>query len=347
MGMRGQQLSKPAVVRSNAVGRLGAAEQLRPDTLGITEDDDLETLKMGIIGCGNMGQSHISTMREIDSISIVALSDPVQANVDEAAAMVDGGGAQFDDYNALLADPDVQAVVVATPNFLHAEVTIAAFEAGKDVLCEKPMALTVDDCDAMCNTAQRLGRKLMAGQVLRLMHPFVEMRELIASGEIGEPRSANIERISGSWLFAFAKSDAWRMSKEKTGGLLYEINAHELDLLRSVFGEPTQVYAKSVNVANPNHDYEDTNLVLADFEGGQSATLYGSSASAFGRTTGTFFCSEGSVTYRWGFDEADARALRYQKFDDDEPTSGRVSRRPQSGPAQRRLRASLSGCWKT
>ena len=273
---------------------------LRPDTLGITEDDDLETLKMGIIGCGNMGQSHISTMREIDWISIVALSDPVQANVDEAAAMVDGGGAmvdgggaQFDDYNGLLADPDVQAVVVATPNFLHAEVTIAALEAGKDVLCEKPMALTVDDCDAMLNTAQRLGRKLMAGQVLRLMHPFVEMRELIASGEIGEPRSANIERISGSWLFAFAKSDTWRMSKEKTGGLLYEINAHELDLLRSVFGEPTQVYAKSVNVANPNHDYEDTNLVLADFEGGQSATLYGSSASAFGRTTGTFLLLRG------------------------------------------------------
>ncbi|MCY3802142.1 MAG: Gfo/Idh/MocA family oxidoreductase [Chloroflexi bacterium] len=280
----------------------------------------METLKMGIIGCGNMGQSHISTMREIDSISIAALSDPVQANVAEAAAMVDGGAAQFDDYNALLADPDVQGVVVATPNFLHAEVTIAALQAGKDVLCEKPMALTVEDCDAMWSTAQRLGRKLMAGQVLRLMHPFVEMRELIASGEIGEPRSANIERISGAWLFTFAKTDTWRMSKEKTGGLLYEINAHELDLLRSVFGEPTQVYAKSVNVANPNHDYEDTNLVLADFERGQSATLYGSSASAFGRTTGTFFCSEGSVTYRWGFDEADARALRYQKFDDDEPT---------------------------
>ena len=279
----------------------------------------METLKIGIIGCGNMGQSHISTMKEIDSISIAALSDPVRANVAEAAAMA-GGAAQFDDYNALLADPGVQAVVVATPNFLHAEVTIAALEAGKDVLCEKPMALAVDDCDAMWNTAQRLGRKLMAGQVLRLMHPFVEMRELIASGEIGEPRSANIDRISGSWVFTFAKTDTWRMSKEKTGGLLYEINAHELDLFRSVFGEPTQVYAKSVNIASPSHDYEDTNLVLAEFEGGQCATLYGSSASAFARTTGIFFCTEGSVSYGWGFEKSDSRVLQYQKFGDDEPT---------------------------
>ena len=267
-----------------------------------------------------MGQSHISTMKELDSISIAALSDPVEANVAEAAAMAGGGAAQFSHYSALLADPDVDAVVVATPNFLHAEVTIAALEAGKDVLCEKPMALTVDDCDAMWNTAQRLGRKLMAGQVLRLMHPFVDMREFIASGEIGEPRSANIERISGAWVFSLAKADTWRMSKEKTGGLLYEINAHELDLLRSVFGEPTQVYARSVNVASPSHDYEDTNLVLAEFAGGQSATLYGSSASAFARTTGTFFCTEGSVSYGWGFDKSDSRALHYKKFGDDEPT---------------------------
>ena len=267
-----------------------------------------------------MGQSHISIMRELNSISIAALSDPVGANVAEAAAMVDGDAARFDDYHALLADPDVQGVVVATPNYLHAEVTVAALEAGKDVLCEKPMALTVDDCDAMWNTAQRLGRKLMAGQVLRLMHPFVELRQLIASGEIGEPRSANIERISGAWVFTFAKTDTWRMSKEKTGGLLYEINAHELDLFRSVFGEPTQVYAKSVNIASPNHDYEDTNLVLAEFEGGQSATLYGSSASAFARTGGTFFCTEGSVSYRWGFEKHESRVLHYQKFGDDEPT---------------------------
>ncbi len=277
----------------------------------------MEALKIGIIGCGNMGQSHISIMRDLDSISVVALSDPVPENVAEAGGMVDGA-AEFSDYSVLLADPGVQAVVVATPNFLHREVTIAALEAGKDVLCEKPMALTVDDCDAMWNTSQRLGRKLMAGQVLRLMHPFVEMREFIASGEIGEPRSANIQRLSGSWVFTLAKTDPWRMSRQKTGGLLYEINAHELDLLRSILGEPTQIHARSVNVVSGSHDYEDTNLVLADFEGGKSATLYGSSASGFSRTDGSFFCTKGSVSYIRALDKGSF--LQYQKFDDDEPT---------------------------
>ena len=259
----------------------------------------METLKIGIIGCGNMGQSHISTMKALASISIAAVSDPVPENVAEAGAMVNDA-AEFGDYNALLASSDIQAVVVATPNYLHREVTIAALEAGKDVLCEKPMALSVDDCDAMWTTAQRLGQKLMTGQVMRLMHPFVEMREFIASGEIGEPRSANIQRISGSWVFNLAKTDQWRMSRQKTGGLLYEINAHELDLLRSVLGEPTRMYAQSLNVVSGGHDYEDTNLVLAEFEGDKLATLYGSSASGFSRTDGIFFCTKGSVSYQRG-----------------------------------------------
>ena len=278
----------------------------------------MESLKIGIIGCGNMGQSHISTMKALDSISIAAVSDPVPENVAEAGAMVNDA-AEFGDYNALLASSDIQAVVVATPSYLHREVTIAALEAGKDVLCEKPMAVSVDDCDAMWTTAQRLGRKLMTGQVMRLMHPFVEMREFIASGEIGEPRSANIQRISGSWVFNLAKTDQWRMSRQKTGGLLYEINAHELDLLRSVLGEPTRMYAQSLNVVSGGHDYEDTNLVLAEFEGDKLATLYGSSASGFSRTDGIFFCTKGSVSYQRGQVDKSS-GLHFQKFGDDEPT---------------------------
>ncbi len=277
----------------------------------------MESLNVGIIGCGNMGQSHISNIADTDLLSIVAVSDPVAENAEEAATMA-GNVAKFGDYSELLEREDVNAVIVATPNFLHREVTIAALEAGKDVLCEKPMALSSADCDAMWDTAQRLGRKLMAGQVLRLMHPFVDLRALIASGEVGEPRSANIDRINSSWIFGFAKSEHWRLSRDKTGGLLFEINAHEMDLLRCILGEPIQVFARSVNLLDARHDYEDSNMLLIDFEGGNTACFYGSSASGINHTGGVFFCTKGTVRYEWNF--RGETVLEYKRFDDEEAT---------------------------
>lgn len=133
------------------------------------------------------------------------------------------GGKAYDSYQALLADPEIDAVSVLTPNFTHAEISIAALKAGKHVLCEKPMAVTLADCEAMAETARQTGKKLMIGQNQRLTPAHRKARELLQSGAIGDvisfrttfPIPARITgalmgKIPGSWIKTAATSAQWR-----------------------------------------------------------------------------------------------------------------------------------------
>lgn len=286
----------------------------------------MERLRLGIIGCGGMGQSHIKTAAGMDLIEIPAVADALPENARAAAALA-GGSQTYSDYRELLQRDDIQAVVVATPNHLHREVTIAAVEAGKDVLCEKPMAIKLEDCDAMLEAARSCGRKLMVGQVLRLMHPFVDIRKLIASGELGRAISASVMRISGTALASRGDPGNWRRRRDLTGGLLHELHVHELDLLRSLLGEAEQVYARSLNLSNPEYDYDDSNLLVIDFKGGATASLYGSLASGIRRMEGVVICEKGAVDYRWGR----TVTASYQRLDDDGPTAMDIEQDQQSG----------------
>ena len=142
-------------------------------------------------------------------------------------------------YEALLADPDVDAVYIPLPNHLHAEWTIAAARAGKHVLCEKPLAMTAADAERMAAACDAAGVRLMEAFMYRHHPSWVAVRELVASGRIG--RLAAVQ----SW-FSYFNDDPpnIRNIREVGGGALYDIGCYNVNLSRMLFGgEPTRIQA--------------------------------------------------------------------------------------------------------
>jgi predicted dehydrogenase len=164
----------------------------------------------------------------------IASRDLEQAQTAAAAA---GIPRAHGSYEALLADPEVDAVYIPLPNHLHAEWTIAAVRAGKHVLCEKPLALTSSDAERMVATAEEAGVLLMEGFMYRLHPSWAAVRELVESGRIG--RLVSIQ----SW-FSYFNDDPTniRNIREYGGGALFDIGCYSINLSRMLFGgEPTQV----------------------------------------------------------------------------------------------------------
>ncbi|MGM9634528.1 MAG: Gfo/Idh/MocA family protein, partial [Candidatus Avispirillum sp.] len=121
-----------------------------------------KTVKIGIIGCGGIANGkHLPSLSNVDGVELVAFCDLIEERARTAAEKYGvPGAAVFTDYKELLKIADIDVVHVLTPNREHADITIDALEAGKDVMCEKPMAKTASDAARMCEAARRTGRKL-------------------------------------------------------------------------------------------------------------------------------------------------------------------------------------------
>jgi len=175
-------------------------------------------------------------------------------------------------YEALLADPDVEAVYLPLPNHLHRPWTIAAARAGKHVLCEKPLALTARDAEEMIEICEREGVRLMEAFMYRLHPSWVAVRALVASGRIGRLRAVH------SW-FSYYNDDPAniRNSLEMGGGALYDIGCYCVNLSRMLFGtEPLRVEAAITRDPASGVDVLTTGLL--EFDGG--AATFGCSTMA-------------------------------------------------------------------
>lgn len=218
----------------------------------------------GIIGLGGIATRMASALQEAAGADLVAVCSRSREKAEAASARF--GARPYDDYNAMLGDPDVELVYVATPPDLHPEQVIVAVEAGKHVLCEKPMALAVADAKAMADAADRSGVKLGLGFHLRLHPVHVAMRELIGSEGIGEPVLAQ-----GMWAFYSADwpRDSWKMDPKRAGsGSIAGVGIHVLDLLRWLVGrEVVEVRALSDGFTG-EYPVEFLTVALLDFGGG-------------------------------------------------------------------------------
>ncbi len=138
-------------------------------------------IRIGIIGCGKIAQKrHIPEYNDNDNAQVISYYD---LNLKRASELAEKyGGKAYHSYQELLADERIDAVSVCTANHSHAEITIAALKAGKHVLCEKPMATNLQDCEAMVHTAHETKRTLMIGHNQRLAKAHVKAKELIENG---------------------------------------------------------------------------------------------------------------------------------------------------------------------
>ena len=223
-------------------------------------------VRWGILSTASIAREKvIPGIQKADRCRVVAIASRDAARATEVARRA-GIPTAHSSYEALLGDPNVDAVYIPLPNHLHAEWAVAAARAGKHILCEKPLALTSADAERMIEIADAEGVRLMEAFMYRLHPSWVAVRELVASGRIGRLMAVQ------SWFSYFNDDPAnIRNVREFGGGALYDIGCYSVNLSRMLFGgEPTRVEASILR--DPASGVDVVTSGLLEFPGG-SATF--------------------------------------------------------------------------
>lgn len=194
-----------------------------------------EKIKLAVIGTGSRGQYHLNNLLSIPTAEVVALCDNYAPHLKEASVIFPSAKI-YDDYQRVLELPDVQAVLIATPLYEHARITIDALQAGKHVFCEKSMSNTPQSCLDMYKTFKQSGKVLFIGQQ-RLYDPkYIKAINMIHSGMIGDIGSIRAYWFrNNDWRRPIPSPDLerkinWRLYKEYSGGLMTELATHQLQV---------------------------------------------------------------------------------------------------------------------
>lgn len=211
----------------------------------------------------------------------------------------------YSSFEEVLEDPEVDLVVLATPNALHAEQAIAALQAGKHVVSDKVMCLTLADCDRMIAAAERSGKLLTVFQNRRWDGDYLTVRQLMAQGDLGEVRSIE---VAWQGFGAWRGIDGWRGQAAMGGGKLYDLGAHLVDQLCLIFPQRIErVYAK-LNYDLPETDTESQALVVIEFAGGATGVVDTSSLAAIKKPR-WYVCGTGGTFRKYGLDAQEAAMI--------------------------------------
>jgi predicted dehydrogenase len=238
-------------------------------------------LGFGICGLGFMGRQYFAHLREHPYARIAAVcdreaerrrgnwADPIgNIGVREGELADMTAISTYADWRDLIADEHVDVVAVALPTPMHADVTVQALEAGKHVLCEKPMALTLAECDRMIAAAQRADRTLMIAQCMRFWPQYELIKQRVDAGDIGAVRFVSLRRLA-SWPGHTAGN--WMMDASQSGGALFDLHVHDIDFVQHLLGRPARLAAHGYRGASGGIDhvvatyaYEDGRYALAE-----------------------------------------------------------------------------------
>ena len=238
-------------------------------------------LKVGIIGCGSIAkQRHGYEYFHNADVQIRGFYDLIAARAQALADLY--GGSVYADVDAMLADPEIDAVSVCMANAFHAEISIKALKAGKHVLCEKPMAVTMEQCQAMVDAARESGKRLMIGHNQRLAPAHKKAKELLTSGALGRvitfqstfghkgPEMWSMDKSANTWFFKKASASF---------GSMADLGIHKIDLMRYLIGsEITSVYStmKVLDKKFPDGtpiEVDDNSVEILNFADGAMGTV--------------------------------------------------------------------------
>ena len=225
-------------------------------------------MNVGIVGAGFFGQMHAEAMREIPGLRLVAASRQDGAAL--AAFCRRFGATPYTDYRELYRDPAVDAVVIATPHETHAEVAVAAARAGKHILLEKPMALSLFDCDRIIAAAREARRKLMVGHVNRFARAYRTAKALLDSGELGDV-VFGVSTMSKQWMEPNRRS--WHLSRETGGGMWLTAGLHCLDRLVWLVGSRVSSVCAQLDTRFFDQAADDVGLIFVRFCNGSFGTV--------------------------------------------------------------------------
>jgi 1,5-anhydro-D-fructose reductase (1,5-anhydro-D-mannitol-forming) len=220
-------------------------------------------LGWGIIGLGGIASRLAQTIAPVEEANLTAVCSRSREKAASFGAQY-GAAKSYDSYDAMLDDPAVDVVFISSPNGLHAEQTLQALEAGKHVLVEKPVALTVADAEAMAASAKSHGLKLGCGFHLR-HHPVnIEIKRLIEEGEAGDVILAQAQFCYGAFGHPTISREGWKMDPAMAGaGSIMGLGVHCIDLLCWLVGQ--EVVEATAFTDGPNDVYPVEFITVATF----------------------------------------------------------------------------------
>ena len=253
-------------------------------------------LKIGIIGCGMITKErHAPEYYANENCKVVGFYDK---DISRAQAMAEKyGGVVCESVDELLS-MDLDAVSVCVANAMHAEITIQALNAGKHVLCEKPMAVTLEQCEAMVEAAERNGKILMIGHNQRFAAAHQEARRLIQDGAIGKVLSFETKFGHGGPEFWTKTPDTWFFHKSQAAfGVMADLGIHKTDLMHYLLGEPIVKVQAIMNTLDKR--YPDGTLINVD---DNSFCFYQTESGVTGimHVSWTFYGNEKNSTVIYG-----------------------------------------------
>lgn len=269
-----------------------------------------DPIRVGVIGTGFGASLHLSALRENPDFFTAAICSrrPERAR---AAAIDHGIPTHYADYRELVRNPEIDAVIVASPPHLHHPMAIAALEAGRHVLCEKPMARNLAEARDMQRIAERAATIAMVNNQLRFLPVRMRIAELIAEGYIGEPHAASVVVHRSSLNDPHDRPWGWLMEMEKAGGMLGATGAHYLDALRWWFGDVKGVAGAVSTMVRQRRlpdsssmakvDADDNFAVILRFANGAIGTVHVTATAGHeGDEEITLSGSEGTLQVRQG-----------------------------------------------
>ncbi|WP_280771125.1 Gfo/Idh/MocA family protein [Salipaludibacillus daqingensis] len=235
----------------------------------------MTTFKVAVIGCGTISSfRHLPEYEAEENVEIAAVCDIVESRAIKMSEKYDAK--PYTDYRELLKDDTIDAVSVCLPNALHAPVTIASLQAGKHVLCEKPMATSKQEAEEMIQAAEESGKQLMIGHNQRFVPSHEKAKKLIASGELGKIYSFRTAfGHGGPEGWSVDGKDSWFFDKKQAFiGTLGDLGVHKTDLMRYILGEEfVEVGAFVETSAKENSDVDDNAVCVLKTKSGIIGTL--------------------------------------------------------------------------
>jgi predicted dehydrogenase len=230
-----------------------------------------EQIRFGLIGCGRVSPRHLQSIAELADARLVAVCDVIASRVERVAK--EHNAVAYVDYRQMLERRDIDVVNICTPSGMHAQMSIDALQAGKHVICEKPMAMNLADADRMIAAAKSTGKKLCIVLQNRYNPPMLDLRRLVDEGRLGKILLGN---ATVRWYRPQEYyEDGWHGTLAMDGGALMNQSVHHIDALQWFIGDVDSVFAHTATLAH-KMQAEDAGVAVIRFKNGALGTVEGS-----------------------------------------------------------------------
>ena len=216
-------------------------------------------ITVGLVGIGGMGGVHFNAYKNMEDVRVIAVAD-VRCDMAREKAS-DYGAKIYASVDELLANEKPDIIDVCTPSYLHADIAVKALDAGIHVVCEKPMSLNTEDTKRIVEARDRSGKFFMTAHVVRFMKPYMYLKSIVDSGELGKLVYIDMKRLSEIPRWSW---DNWMQDLDRSGGTPIDLSIHDIDFLRFVFGEPKSFTSSYHKLENCN-DYVASTLEYDGF----------------------------------------------------------------------------------